>query len=81
MSVHALGEPQAAQLVLVARLVGPTSVSGWVTAPIVLVPSDSVFGRFDLAALKCFTCLFVCYACPHWDAGRLLDCPAGSEYA
>jgi hypothetical protein len=38
-------------------------VSGWVTAPFVLVPSDGVFGRFDLAALRgCHTlnvCLFV----------------------
>jgi hypothetical protein len=40
-----------------------TSVSGWVTAPFALVPSDGVFGRFDLAALRgCHTlnvCLFV----------------------
>jgi hypothetical protein len=45
--------------------VGRTSVSGWVTAPFVLVPSDGVFGHFDLAALrgchtfKKFVCLFV----------------------
>jgi hypothetical protein len=41
-----------------------TFVSGWVTAPFVLVPLDGVFGRFDLAALRgCHTlnvCLFVC---------------------
>jgi hypothetical protein len=28
------------------------SASGWVSAPFVLVPSNSVFGRFDLAALR-----------------------------
>jgi hypothetical protein len=37
--------------------------SGWVVAPSVLVPSDGVFGRFDLVALcGCHTlnvCLFV----------------------
>jgi hypothetical protein len=42
----------------------PSSPSGWVSAPFVLVPSDGVFGRFDLAALRgCHTlnvCLFVC---------------------
>jgi hypothetical protein len=43
--------------------VGRTSVSGWVTAPFVLLPSDGVLGLFDLAALRgCHTlnvCLFV----------------------
>jgi hypothetical protein len=42
---------------------GRQSVSGWVIAPSVLVPSDGVFGRFDLVALcGCHTlkCLFVC---------------------
>jgi hypothetical protein len=45
---------------------GRQSVSGGVIAPSVLVPSDGVFGRFDLVALrlphlKClFVCLFVC---------------------
>jgi hypothetical protein len=29
-----------------------TSASGSVQAPFVLVPSDGVFGRFDLAALR-----------------------------
>jgi hypothetical protein len=43
---------------------GRHSVSGWVVAPSVLVPSDGVFGRFDLVALSgCHTlnvvCLFV----------------------
>jgi hypothetical protein len=28
------------------------SASKWVSAPSVLVPSDGVFGRFDLAALR-----------------------------
>ena len=45
---------------------GRHSVSGWVVAPSVLVPSDGVFGRFDLVALcGCHTlnvCLFVCLA-------------------
>jgi hypothetical protein len=35
------------------------------SAPFLLVPSDGVFGRFDLAALRgCHTlnvCLFICY--------------------
>jgi hypothetical protein len=39
-------------------------VSVWVVAPSVLVPSNGVFGRFDLVALcGCHTfnvCLFVC---------------------
>jgi hypothetical protein len=41
---------------------GRLSVSGWVIAPSVLVPSDGVFGRFDLVALcGCHTLLmFVC---------------------
>jgi hypothetical protein len=44
---------------------GRPSVPGWVVAPSVLVPSDGVFGRFDLVALcrGCHTlnvCLFVC---------------------
>jgi hypothetical protein len=43
--------------------IGRHSVSGWVVAPSVLVPSDGVFGRFDLVALcGCHTlnvCLFV----------------------
>jgi hypothetical protein len=42
--------------------VGRTFVSGWVSGSFVLVPSDGVFGRFDLAALRgCHTlnvCLF-----------------------
>jgi hypothetical protein len=42
---------------------GRHSVPGWVVAPSVLVPSDGVFGRFDLVALcGCHTlnvCLFV----------------------
>jgi hypothetical protein len=46
-------------------VVGGTSASGWVSAPFVLVPSNGVFGRFDLAALcGCHTlnvCLFVCF--------------------
>jgi hypothetical protein len=33
-------------------VVGRTSVPGWVSAPFALVPSDGVFGRFDLAALR-----------------------------
>jgi hypothetical protein len=33
-------------------VVGQTSASGWILAPLVLVPSDGVFGRFDLAALR-----------------------------
>jgi hypothetical protein len=45
---------------------GRHSVSGWVVAPSVLVPSDGVFGRFDLVALcGCHTlnvCLFVCHS-------------------
>jgi hypothetical protein len=42
-------------------VVGRTSASGWVSVPCVLVPSDGVFGRSDLAALRgCHTreCLF-----------------------
>jgi hypothetical protein len=43
---------------------GTHSVSGWIIAPSILVPSDGVFGRFDLVALcGCHTlnvCLFVC---------------------
>jgi hypothetical protein len=43
---------------------GRHSVPGWVVAPSVLVPSDGVFGRFDLVAMcGCHTlnvCLFVC---------------------
>jgi hypothetical protein len=45
---------------------GRQSVSGWVVAPSVLVPSDGVFSRFDLVALcgchtlnVCLFCLFV----------------------
>jgi hypothetical protein len=49
---------------------GWSSVSGWVTAPFVLLPSDGVFGRFDLAALRgCHTlndCLFDCPLAPSW---------------
>jgi hypothetical protein len=49
-------------VVVVAR----TSIPGWVRAPFVLVPSDGVFGRFDLAALRgCHTlnvCLFVVFS-------------------
>jgi hypothetical protein len=49
--------------ILVGRNLVGKSVSGWVTAPYVLVPSDSVFGRFDLVAMcGCHTlnvCLFV----------------------
>jgi hypothetical protein len=33
-------------------VVGRTSASGSVSAPFVLVPSDGLFGRFDLAALR-----------------------------
>jgi hypothetical protein len=36
----------------------------FVLAPFVVVPSDGVFGRFDLAALRSchtlFACLFIC---------------------
>jgi hypothetical protein len=31
-------------------VVGRTSLSGWVPVPYVLVPSDVVFGRFDLSS-------------------------------
>jgi hypothetical protein len=55
-----------AELVEEVIAVGRASVSGWVTTPFVLVPSNGVFGRFDLAALHgCHTlivCLFV--TCP-----------------
>jgi hypothetical protein len=47
---------------------GRLSVSEY-SEPSVLVPSDGVFGRFDLVALSgCHTldvCLFVCYNCMH----------------
>jgi hypothetical protein len=33
-------------------IVGMTFASRWVLAPFVLVLSDGVFGRFDLAALR-----------------------------
>jgi hypothetical protein len=46
-------------------VVGRTSACGWVSAPFVFIPSDGVFGRFILAALRgCHTlnfCLFVCF--------------------
>jgi hypothetical protein len=43
---------------------GRHSVSGWIIAPSVLVPSDGVFGRFDLlvALCGCHT-MFVCLYC------------------
>jgi hypothetical protein len=58
---------------------GRHSVSGWIIAPSVLVPSDGVFGRFDLVALcGCHTlnvCLFVCIqgnqGLPHVGSKRL----------
>jgi hypothetical protein len=46
-------------------VVGRLSASGWVSAPFVLVPSNGVFGRFDIAALRgCHTlivCMFLSY--------------------
>jgi hypothetical protein len=52
---------------------GRHSVSGWVVAPSVLVPSDGVFGRFDLVALcGCHTlsvCLFVALFCLFKQSG------------
>jgi hypothetical protein len=33
-------------------VVGRTSASGWVSPPFALVPSDGVFVRFDVAALR-----------------------------
>jgi hypothetical protein len=58
-------------------VVGRPSAPGWVLAPHILVPSDGVFGRFDLAALRgCHTfnvCLFEkkCSICSTiWSAVR-----------
>jgi hypothetical protein len=61
-------------------VVGRTSASGWVSAPFALVPSDGVFGRLDLAALRgCHTlhvCLFVSFVskgCPFGLVGYLVS--------
>jgi hypothetical protein len=56
--------------VVVVGTVGLLLTSGWVSAPFVLVPSDGVFARFDLAApwlpqLKwLFFCLMKCNGIP-----------------
>jgi hypothetical protein len=40
-------------------MVGRTSASRWVLARFILVPSDGVLGRFDLAALRHTASMFV----------------------
>jgi hypothetical protein len=47
-------------LLVAIVLDGRHSVSGWVVAPSVLVPSNGVFGRFDLVALCGCHTLNVC---------------------
>jgi hypothetical protein len=42
-------------------VVDRTSVPGWVSASFVLFPSDGVFGRSDLAALRGCHILNVCF--------------------
>jgi hypothetical protein len=62
-------------------VVGRTSASDWLSAPIVLVPSDGVFGRCDLAALRgCHTfnvCMFLCLSALARDYFKLFDGEAG----
>jgi hypothetical protein len=41
--------------------VSRTFVSGWVTAPFVVVPYDGVFARFDPVALRGCHTLYVCF--------------------
>jgi hypothetical protein len=65
-------------------VVGRTNASGWVSAPFVLVPSDGVFGRSDLAALSgCHTekCMYFAWQVElgwpdihwlAWDKGGLV---------
>jgi hypothetical protein len=67
--------------------VGRTSVSGWVAAPFVLVPSGGVFGRLDLAALRGCHTLNVCFFWHLWasclDLSMAIRCavtPQASDF-
>jgi hypothetical protein len=58
--------------------VGRTFVSGWVSAPLVLVPSDGVFGPSSPARLPHLKCVFV--SLPSYDGGVLSACRVMSKW-